>query len=144
MPGSRCGFSLLTPYHFGMFKHVFRVVHSVLRESFKKRSPEWPKVRKAHLETHPACTACGKTKRVQVHHVDPYHLNPAKELDPTNLLSLCMGVKECHLRIGHGDDFKAYNPMVLRHAKTALEKPEHREAIEGEAKTIRLYEETKP
>jgi hypothetical protein len=125
-----------------MFKHFGRVIVSIIREHTKKRSPEWPKVRKTHLEANPKCAACGNIKRMQVHHMDPYHLDPARELDPKNLISLCMGPLECHLRIGHGDDFKAYNPRVRDHAKVTLDKPEHREAVEGEAKTIRLYEET--
>ena len=38
--------------------------------------------------------------------------DPALELDPKNLIVLCMGPNECHLLIGHGDNFKLYNPYV--------------------------------
>jgi len=54
----------------------------------------------------------------------PFHLDPAKELDPTNLITLCMSKKECHLYIGHGGSFKQYNPNVRSDAAQALAHPE--------------------
>jgi len=119
-----------------------RVIHSTVRERLKIRSPEWRRVRKEHLDANPECAACGQQKRLQVHHMEPYHLEPARELDPSNLVTLCMGALECHIRIGHGDDFKAYNPLVLRHAKNAQAFPKHRVTVEIEAKSARLYETT--
>lgn len=86
------------------------------KETGGKRSPEWHKVEQAHLLKYPDCYACGSNKHVQVHHMKPFHLHPELELDPDNLISLCMD-NDCHLYIGHGDDFKAYNPNVLEDAK---------------------------
>jgi hypothetical protein len=124
-----------------MIKHVINVVKSLWRESGKRsaRSSQWPKVEKEHLRTSPSCAACGSTNRVQVHHVRPFHLHPELELDPKNLVSLCMDTKECHLLIGHGDDFKAYNPNVLEDASEALLHDDRRPAIAARAKKARLY-----
>ncbi len=47
-----------------------------------RRSPHWPAVRAAHLRRFPTCAACGTFKGVQVHHVRPFWLFPALELDP--------------------------------------------------------------
>ena len=56
-----------------------------------------------------------------MHHVIPFHLDPAKELDRTNLIVLCMAYpQECHLQIGHGGYFKAYNPNVIADSKAML------------------------
>lgn len=72
--------------------------------------------------------------------MEPYHLDPARELDPANLISLCMGDRECHLMIGHGDDFKAYDPSVRKHAAEALARPEERMKVAGDAIAGRRYE----
>lgn len=98
-----------------MIAHLVRVVQAQFRERKKgrDRSPRWNDVRDAFLKAQGGvCAACGQKKWGQVHHVSPFHLHPELELEPTNLIVLCMGTHECHLRIGHGDDFKAYNPHV--------------------------------
>lgn len=89
-------------------------VRSLHRERNKSRgrSPGWDAARDAHLLREPVCVACGGDSLLQVHHVAPFHLHPELELDPTNLITLCMGEYDCHLRIGHGDSFRCYNPQV--------------------------------
>ena len=62
---------------------------------------------------HPTCAACGSNKRLQVHHIQPFHLYPELELEPTNLITLCMDISECHLLLGHGDNFRMFNPDIL-------------------------------
>ena len=74
---------------------------------------------------------------IQVHHRAPFHLHPELELDPKNLISLCMSKTECHLRIGHGDFFKAWNPDVLPDAAEALAHPERMELVWKRAKAGR-------
>jgi hypothetical protein len=74
-----------------------------------------------------------------VHHIEPYHLNPGLELFSKNFIALCMGPNECHLRIGHGDDFDAFNPKVVEHANTALNDPQKRIAMELAAQLCRKY-----
>ena len=127
---------------FESIHHAMRVVSSSIRERSKrkKRSPQWPRVEKVVLIQRPACEACGGIVRRQVHHKKPFHLYPELELDTNNLIVLCMGPKECHIRIGHGDDFKAFNPNVVRDAVTVLDRDELRPGIEKEAKKNRQYE----
>lgn len=71
------------------------------------RSPAWPRVRATHLALHPCCAACGSRRKLEVHHVEPVHLAPARELDPTNLMTLC---RRCHKLVGHLDSWTSYNP----------------------------------
>lgn len=75
------------------------------------RSSQWNTVRKEHLKYQPECQACGRTKDVEVHHIEPFHINPSKELDPTNLITLCS--KSCHLTFGHLMDYKSWNKDVV-------------------------------
>jgi hypothetical protein len=95
-------------------KHAIRVAHAVVREHVKKitRSPKWSATRKTFLDVHTSCAFCNSTTLLQVHHMQPFHLKPALELDPKNLIVLCMGPNECHLLVGHGDNFQKYNPYI--------------------------------
>jgi hypothetical protein len=70
----------------------------------------------------------------------PFHLHPELELDPKNLITLCMSRKECHLQIGHGDDFKAYNPNVETDATTLQKDISKFAAVAEQAKAGRKYE----
>lgn len=117
-------------------KRVINKVRSTARDvsTGGKRSPKWPGVERAFRSTNPTCAACGATEKIQVHHKHPFHLFPALELDPTNLISLCMGPNECHLFIGHGDNFKAWNPNVESDAARLLQHPEERQVIVERAK----------
>jgi 5-methylcytosine-specific restriction enzyme A len=121
-----------------MFKTITHGI-SILRNSLRdvgisaKRSDKWPTVEKHFRETNPTCAACGGKDRLNVHHCMPFHLDPSKELDPTNLITLCMGEKECHLHIGHGGSFKQYNPNVRADAAEALAHPNRFEAIVKQA-----------
>jgi len=84
-----------------------------------ERSPHWPTVQHAHLKLEPTCAACNGELNLNVHHKKPFHLFPELELEPTNLITLCMdGDKDCHIKLGHGGDFKAYNPNVMEDVAT--------------------------
>lgn len=79
------------------------------------RSPEWPRVRAAHLLKEPFCQLCGGQIGLQVHHIRPFHIHPELELDPENLITLCTGNNtiNCHVRFGHLDNFKdKWNPNI--------------------------------
>ena len=79
----------------------------------EKRSSKWPALQRKFKKENPTCAACGSTKQLNVHHKKPFHLHPELELEPTNLITLCMDpANECHIKLGHGDNFKAYNPDV--------------------------------
>ena len=76
------------------------------------RSPKWRKVRAEHIEKNPTCAACGRKDGLEVHHIVPYHIDPDKELDPDNLITLCG--KYCHFIFGHLMDWKSWNENVVR------------------------------
>lgn len=83
-------------------------------EAFKTfgvpRSSEWSGVRTKWLADNPTCAACGCDKDLQVHHVVPFHTDLAKELDPSNFITLCEGMeRNCHRFIGHLDNFQSIN-----------------------------------
>jgi len=100
------------------FRYVESVIHEISKS--KKRSSHWDSTRDAFVKSHPACAACGSTKKLQVHHILPFHLHPELELDQKNLIALCMDENECHLEIGHGGSFKCYNPRVVAQAQRFL------------------------
>lgn len=107
-----------------VIQHGIGIVKSKLRDVGinKKRSPQWRKVEKDFLEEHPACAACGSKINLNVHHIKPFHLYPELELDPENLITLCMSAKECHFKIGHGGDWKSYCEQVKHYAKEVFSK----------------------
>ena len=78
-----------------------------------KRSKDWPLRREWHLIKEPRCRVCGTRKNLNVHHIQPYHLRPDLELDPTNLITLCESTDGgCHLVFGHLCNWKAWNPDI--------------------------------
>lgn len=81
-----------------------------------KRSDHWPAARSAHLIEHPTCLICGGTKKLEVHHIKPFHVHPELELDPSNFATLCednLDGLDCHLAFGHLGNFKSWNVDVL-------------------------------
>jgi len=125
-----------------LIQHAVNVIRHAVKDVGigKKRSPHWPAVEHAYRKEHPVCEACGSDARLNVHHKKPFHLDPELELDPNNLITLCMGSNECHLLIGHGDNFKAYNRNVMNDVSTVhADWSRFKEVIE-EAKKNRLFE----
>lgn len=60
---------------------------------------------------------CGNSFNVVPHHIVPFHVDPSKELDPSNLISLCEGETfNCHLFFGHLKNWSKYNPDVVKDA----------------------------
>lgn len=78
---------------------------------FATRSPKWSKTRQQHLLENPLCANCGSQTDLEVHHIEPVHINPSRELDPTNLITLCS--RYCHLAVGHLMDYKSWNINVI-------------------------------
>lgn len=91
---------------------------------FAERSPRWQTVRKEHLKHHPNCIACGRDSKLEVHHRVPVHLDPERELDPSNLITLC--ADPCHLLFGHLMNFKSYNKDVIEDCAVYLNKVKNR------------------
>lgn len=87
------------------------------------RSPEWTSVRKKHLLSQPCCMACGSCKKIQVHHIEPFHVNPSRELDLTNLITLC---PNCHFIFGHLMDYSSWNVDVINDCSVYLNKVKNR------------------
>lgn len=81
------------------------------------RSRLWRLVREKHLECNPECAVCGRKKNLVPHHVVPVHIDPSRELDPENLITLCEGPSfNCHLFFGHLRDWRRFNPDVREDA----------------------------
>lgn len=81
------------------------------------RSGQWPAIRKEHLSKHQNCVLCGGAKKVEVHHIIPFSIDPDKELEPNNLITLCKAKNKgvnCHLFFGHLGNYKRYNPDVIK------------------------------
>lgn len=106
-----------------MFNFIFRIF-SNNPKFYIQRSSQWPKVRKKHIEKQPCCMACGSCKKPQVHHIVPVHLDPSKELDPNNLITLCG--KHCHFVFGHFMSYHSWNENIIEDAEEYLEKINNR------------------
>jgi 5-methylcytosine-specific restriction protein A len=87
---------------------------------FATRSPKWKTVRKNFLAKNNHCFACGRNKKLEVHHIVPVHVDPSKELEEDNLMVLCDD--PCHLVFGHLLDYKSWNENVINDCSNYLEK----------------------
>jgi 5-methylcytosine-specific restriction endonuclease McrA len=106
-----------------MKRIVTAVKDAIKGKPFKLRSPKWDNVRDNFIKTHKTCAACGGDDNLQVHHIEPFHLHPQKELDVDNLIVLCEeGFTRCHLKVGHLGNWKKINPNVLTDAAKLLKK----------------------
>jgi 5-methylcytosine-specific restriction protein A len=107
-----------------LLKHL-KDIHQGKAKPGQKRSNQWPTIRKHFLIKNPVCSVCGGKKKLEVHHKMPFHMDPSKELDPHNLITLCEedtdGVN-CHLLFGHLGNFKSLNSHVEVDSKVWAEK----------------------
>lgn len=106
--------------------NLFHSVKNVVADTahslgLTKRSTQWPKARKAWLNNHPTCAACGSKDCVQVHHKKPFHIYPELELNPINFITLCeRSPVNDHLEIGHLGNWKNFNTNVESDAHARL------------------------
>lgn len=87
-----------------------------LRSCGRRRSPFWRSFRRQWIIQHPSCAACGRTWFLEAHHIVPINIDPDRELDPTNIITLCDdedSLIRCHLKFGHLNDFWKQNPNVI-------------------------------
>lgn len=117
-------------------RHAFRVWQSRRREKAKARSPHWAALRDDVIRRQKLCEACCGTRELQVHHVVPVSVDPRLELVRSNLMVLCMGRLECHLRIGHGDDWSSWNPLVRE--QVSMFEPKHPQRTWAAARSMRM------
>lgn len=98
------------------------------KEQGKKRSSKWPKARKEFLAKNKSCAVCGGKKKLEVHHIKPFHAHPELELDPSNLIILCEGQKEvnCHLWFGHLGNYQSFNENIVKDAADWSDKVKNR------------------
>lgn len=80
------------------------------------RSKYWRRVRKAFIKKHAYCFACGRRKKLQVHHIKDFSTRPELELEESNLMTLCMGGTKCHFVFGHLGKWKSINPAIISDA----------------------------
>ena len=86
----------------------------------RKRSSKWRGVRKKFLKLNPKCESCGGVKKLEVHHIVPFHEDPSLELEPCNLMTLCRAKKygiHCHLFVGHKSNYRLINPDAYQTAR---------------------------
>lgn len=103
-----------------------------------RRSYKWPSIREQHLKKQPFCQACGSTQNLEVHHIEPFHINPDRELDPNNLITLCG--KNCHLVFGHLMDYSSWNNRVVEDSEVYFTKVKNRPyKIKSMSKSNNLY-----
>jgi len=87
----------------------------VLKKTHKgrRRNKGWRKLRNAFVKGK-TCEVCGSKKKLEVHHILPFHMYPLFEMEPTNLMVLCdgsnrYGIKSCHLAVGHLGNYRRSN-----------------------------------
>lgn len=103
-----------------MFSNLFRRIFgdNVLSSLGRRRSGLWRSVRSEHLRNNPECAVCGRKTNLVPHHIVPVHMDPSRELDPENLITLCEGPSfNCHLFFGHLRNWSSFNPEVRRDAE---------------------------
>jgi hypothetical protein len=119
--------------------HQLNVLRSwFMRRKLRRHLPGFDQAEAALLREHGHCAACGYSRALQIHLVRPLNLTgPARALEMANVLVLCMGPNECHLRIGHGGRYSTWNPRVREDAMDALLHPSKRALIEKRAASWR-------
>ncbi|MGA2035857.1 MAG: hypothetical protein ABSG68_26720 [Thermoguttaceae bacterium] len=107
----------------GIVHHLKRLLGDRGLRPGARRSGQWPAFRRHLLADHPDCVMCGRPA-TEVHHAEePYHTNPARELDPKNCRCVC---RRCHELGGHLDKWESLNPTFDRDAATWRRKIEAR------------------
>lgn len=64
---------------------------------------------------------CGGKRKLEVHHIKPFHTHPHLELFSGNLITLCEDKRNganCHLLFGHCGNYRKINSTVRSDAKT--------------------------
>ena len=69
----------------------------------------WRKVRNIHVREEPYCQMCGIRKKLEAHHIIPWHLSPELRFERGNLVTLC---RDDHYRFGHYLNWREYNGNI--------------------------------
>ena len=96
--------------------NLYEKLISLLRDNAHSfgaaRSPSWRIFRKVNIKKN--CEACGTNKKLELHHIQPFHLDFSLELSVNNVITLC---RRCHQLLGHLDDFHSKNINVREDAE---------------------------
>ena len=88
---------------------------SLIREYIVKpltRVPGWRKIRNKYLKANPICAVCGRTNKLDIHHIKDVSNYPELELNLNNLVTLCRGATKCHFLFGHLGNWKSINDSI--------------------------------
>lgn len=88
-----------------------------------KRNPSWVSIRNEFIKVYSVCAVCDGKRRLEVHHITPIHKDKEKELDWSNLITLC---RPHHFWFGHLGSWFSHNPSILFDAKIWNEKIKNR------------------
>lgn len=102
---------------------MIELFRSAFQYFVEGRSPRWNKLRLQHLEKEPFCQWCLTKENLEVHHIEPVSQNPKRELDPTNLITLC---SHDHLVCGHLGSFHSWNEHIREDCNKMQEKIRNR------------------
>lgn len=76
------------------------------------RDPRWEGWVRKFLKGK-VCASCGTTDNLEGHHEIPFHLDRSKEMDPNNVVPLCMKPGHwCHFVFGHRWNWSNYVPNL--------------------------------
>ena len=102
-------------------KKILGSIHHGKRPDDSKRSPDWHRAEVAHKKIQPRCQFCGRLDHNDVHHIESFEKNPARELDPSNHWTLCRPPGTVY----HSDHFvKGHEPHGAEHPNWKTFNPE--------------------
>lgn len=96
---------------------VVNGLFTTIKRITKTRAKGWISLRNRFLIVNCKCSYCGGSKKLQVHHITPVHVDKSKELDENNLITLCNSNSKCHLNIGHLGKWNNHNINVVEDCK---------------------------
>jgi len=95
---------------FEFFRSIVR--NPTLATKHARRLTAYHRAIRNFRKTHKACAWCGRTNRVDVHHIKPVSVAPELAEDENNMIMLCRK-PQCHLVVGHQGSFRnRYVPNV--------------------------------
>jgi len=96
------------------WKRLFQSEVVYLLDVGVKKYKSWRTLRNEVLRCYPECNMCGTDSDLEVHHIQPKHIKPHLALSWDNLIVLC---RDCHLHLGHCNNFKNYNGNIVEIAE---------------------------
>lgn len=112
-------------------QYIISFLQRILNEKEKTlgvaRSGHWSTFKKEHEKLVPkVCAGCGKSNvNIELHHIKPFREHPEDECKHNNVVWLCEDDSDaCHFYLGHGKDFRGWNPYVIEDAALFLSRVE--------------------